>query len=182
MDMKQPQPALFGQYLMITSATPYGTLFQNNQALRYALSKDWLDLMQLWRPTVPAGTYFDIALHNEGYASHWTPTQFQCDNVTTFSWTRITLNDTDYKNVNFPAIWYGGWYDIFIGPQIQAFKKVRSVVICNESTLAFFVFSRGCSTIHLPRARPLVTNRLSSMHSDTVALSGALSSLTIRLE
>lgn len=129
LDVKQQQPALSGQYLMITTATPYGTLFQNNQALRYGLSRDWLDVMQLYRPKIPRGTYLNIAEHNEGYSSHYVPpTGFACGNVSSFSWPRITLTPSDWAtNFDFDALWYAGWYDIFLGPQLDAFRNADTL-------------------------------------------------------
>lgn len=129
LDIKKPQPILAGQFLMVTTATPYGTLFQNNQALRYALAHDWLELMQFWRPKIPANTYLDVAEHNEGFASHWVPpNNFTCGNVSAFSWPLITLTDQDWSsNMNFNAVWWAGWYDIFLQPQLDAFRRADAL-------------------------------------------------------
>ena len=123
MDMKLPQPHLFGQWLMITTSSPYDTLFQNRQAIRQALAKDWLAVIQSNRPKLPAGTYYNTALRNEGYSSHYTPPGFNCDGF--FNWPNITVSGDDFKNVNFPAIHSGGWYDIFLAPQIRNYENYQ---------------------------------------------------------
>lgn len=120
--MKEPQPAMAAQFLWITTATPYATMFQNSQALRLALAQDWLGVLQSWRPKVPRGAYFALAEHEEGFNATYIPPGFQCD-VTVFSWDRITMFDADYANVNFPSLFFGGWYDIFLDPQVSAHEK-----------------------------------------------------------
>merc|ERR1711916_161547 len=117
MDVKIPQPALAAQWLMVTTSTPYDTLFQNGMAVREGLSKNWLSIMQAYRPHYPHGTYYETALRNEGFGSTYTPPGFDCGQ--SFSWPNITVSGADFLNVNFPAVHTGGWYDIFAAPQLQ---------------------------------------------------------------
>ncbi len=76
--------------------------------------------MQASRPQYPPDTYLSAAEHNEGITSNYLPPGFACG--TNFSWTQITLAPTDFGNVDFPAVHYAGWYDIFLSPQLDTFR------------------------------------------------------------
>ncbi len=120
-DLKTRQPAMAGQWLMATTSFPYTTLLQNGQAFRQALSHDWLASMQLARPKIPPGTYYETALRNEGFNSSYEPPGSDCGS-SNFSWYKIDLFQQDFRNnVNFPAVHSGGWYDIFLAPTIETF-------------------------------------------------------------
>jgi predicted acyl esterase len=125
MDLKLPQPAMGGMWLFITTADPYSTLMQNQMAFRQALSKDWLALMQVWRPKIPANTYYEAALRNEGFNASYTPPDVDCGKAN-FSWYTIDLFREDFARVDFPAVHLGGWYDIFLQPQLSTFRNFQS--------------------------------------------------------
>jgi putative CocE/NonD family hydrolase len=120
LDMMGPQPYLHGQFLGPTTALPYPVLFQNHMGWRQSLSP-WLALMQQWRPNLPPNTYLNFLMAHEGYLA--------TDPELHLRWTNITL--TNWTNIDFPAVWWLGWYDLFLQPNFDSFlgydEKSRAV-------------------------------------------------------
>ena len=103
LDMKIPQPAMHGQWLIFANGLMYYTVFQGGSAYRLNLCHNWLGLMHNFRPN--AEDYEHHVLENEGYDTFWDPVMV-----------------TDASAVNFPSIHLAGWYDIFLQPMLETFK------------------------------------------------------------
>lgn len=118
LDMKAPQPALRGQFMGCTSGVPYEVLFQNNGAWRSSLAP-WLAQMQQWRPGLPNNTYLNFLLAHEGRNS--------TDSTLHMTWNNITLLSQEAKqNVAFPSVFWAGWYDLFLQPNLDTTSLYES--------------------------------------------------------
>eukprot|EP01104_Vermistella_antarctica_P009985 TRINITY_DN2632_c0_g2_i1.p1 TRINITY_DN2632_c0_g2~~TRINITY_DN2632_c0_g2_i1.p1 ORF type:complete len:574 (+),score=57.69 TRINITY_DN2632_c0_g2_i1:113-1723(+) len=96
-----PQPHMHGQLLMWSTAVGYNVSWIQG-AIRQSLVKNWLDLIHDERPLAPS--YYNEVLNREGYSKFWA---------------EVTLRN--FSNVNFPALHWGGWYDIFLEGQLDTY-------------------------------------------------------------
>lgn len=81
--------------------------FQGGTAYRQNLVHKWLDIVHRWRPNAP--DYETNVIDHEGYSSYWS---------------EVTLSNA--SNVNFPAIHWAGWYDIFLQMMLDSYQLYQT--------------------------------------------------------
>eukprot|EP00049_Salpingoeca_infusionum_P000209 m.38130 g.38130 ORF g.38130 m.38130 type:complete len:625 (-) comp10159_c0_seq1:1879-3753(-) len=103
--MRKPQREL-GQWFIFATGEAHKVPFQNG-ALKKHLAYHWLQGMQDYRPSAP--NYFNDTLLPHEANSPW--------------WSQRNLSN--YDTITFPAVHWGGWYDIFGQLMIDTYTGYR---------------------------------------------------------
>jgi predicted acyl esterase len=100
-----PHPALKAQFVMFAGPTGWQIAYPGG-AFRYQLVNNWIS------NTVPdnSGASITTVIENEAPGPWW-----DCLNGTQF-----------YQNITWPTMQYGGWYDIFLAPQLAGFHGYQT--------------------------------------------------------